>query len=128
MFLAFHVLTVMLVAIAMALSLAHALELPGKMRLDQKAYYEVQRIYYPGFTIGGTSESIGSILTLVLLWLTPYGSVAFWLTLVALFGLVGMQAIYWLITHPVNKVWTQGQAMNTAGSSFFSFGSKSAPA
>jgi hypothetical protein len=34
-----QVLTVLLVAVAMALALAHALELPGKMRLSKDAYY-----------------------------------------------------------------------------------------
>jgi hypothetical protein len=48
-----QVLTVILVAVAMALSLAHALELPGKMRLTKEVYYAMQPVYYPGFTIGG---------------------------------------------------------------------------
>lgn len=53
MFGVLQVLAVILVAVAMALSLAHALELPGKMRLDSETYYAMQPIYYPGFTIGG---------------------------------------------------------------------------
>jgi len=47
------VVTVFLVAVAMALALSHALELPGKMRLDKQTYLAMQPIYYPGFTIGG---------------------------------------------------------------------------
>jgi hypothetical protein len=43
----------MLAAVTMALSLAHALELPGKLRLGKEQYLAVQPIYYPGFTIGG---------------------------------------------------------------------------
>lgn len=39
-----HVGTLILVAIAMALSLAHALELPGKMRLSKENYLAVQQI------------------------------------------------------------------------------------
>ena len=38
MFQLLHILTVILVAIAMALSLAHVLELPGKLRLDRDTY------------------------------------------------------------------------------------------
>ena len=38
----------MLVALAAALSIAHALERPGKMRLDEATYRAVQKIYYPG--------------------------------------------------------------------------------
>jgi hypothetical protein len=45
-----QVVTVLLVAVAMALTLAHALELPGKMRLTKDVYYAMQHIYYPGFT------------------------------------------------------------------------------
>src|SRR5919108_2972453 len=92
-----RVLTVIFVAIAMALALAHALELPGKMRLEQEAYYAMQPIYYPGFTIGGgLGEFGGMISTIGLLLLTPWPSADFWLTLLALLGLIGMQAIYWL--------------------------------
>jgi hypothetical protein len=104
MFSVLQVLTVVLVAVAMALALAHALELPGKMRLDKETYYAMQSIYYPGFTIGGgIGEAGGTISTIVLLFLTPSGSADFWLTLVTLLGLIGMQAVYWLFTHPVNK-------------------------
>jgi len=37
-----QILNLMLVALALSLSLAHALELPGKMRLDRDAYLQVQ--------------------------------------------------------------------------------------
>jgi hypothetical protein len=43
-----QVLAVLLVAVAMSLALAHALELPGKMRLSKEAYYAMQPIYDPG--------------------------------------------------------------------------------
>jgi hypothetical protein len=82
--------TVFLVTIAMALALAHALELPGKLRLDKNSYYAVQSIYYPGFTIGGIGEAAGTIAAIILLLLTPRPSVDFWLTVVAVIGLIGM--------------------------------------
>jgi hypothetical protein len=44
MFQLLHIFTVILVAIAMALSLAHVLELPGKLRLDRDTYLKVQTI------------------------------------------------------------------------------------
>jgi len=122
MFSVLQILTVMFVAIAMALSLAHALELPGKLRLEKEAYYAMQPIYYPGFTIGGISEPAGTILTIILLFLTPTGSADFWLTLVALLGLIGMQAVYWLFTHPVNRFWVEGEKLDRFSSGFFSFG------
>ncbi|MGH9897422.1 MAG: anthrone oxygenase family protein [Pyrinomonadaceae bacterium] len=114
-------MTVILVAVAMALALAHALELPGKMRLEKETYYAMQPIYYPGFTIGGISEPAGIILTIILLFLTPTRSTEFWLMIAALFGLIGMQAVYWLFTHPVNKFWLEGENLSGFGSGFFSF-------
>jgi hypothetical protein len=117
-----QVVTVLLVAVAMALTIAHALQLPGKMRLTKDVYYAMQPIYYPGFTIGRFAEPASLILTIILLFFTPLGSVDFWLTLVALLGLIGMRATYWLFTHPVNKFWLQGQKLSGLGSSFFSLG------
>jgi Domain of unknown function (DUF1772) len=125
MFSVLQILTTMLVAVAMALSLAHALELPGKMRLDKEAYYAMQPIYYPGFTIGGISEPASIILTIILLFFTPFGSADFWLTLLALLSLVGMQAVYWLFTHPVNKFWVEGKNLDRFSSGFFSFATSS---
>lgn len=47
MTIAFEVATVLIVAVAMAQSLAHVLEYPGKMRLSKEEYLAVQPIYYP---------------------------------------------------------------------------------
>lgn len=123
MFNVLQVLTTILIAVAMAMALAHALEFPGKRRLTKEAYFAVQPIYYPGFTLGGAvGEFGGFIVTLILLFLTPWGSTAFWLTLVALGGLTGMQAIYWLWTHPVNQFWLEGENLSGLSAGFFSFG------
>jgi hypothetical protein len=68
-----EILAVMLAAVTMALALAHALELPGKLRLTNEQYLTVQTIYYPGFTLAGIAE-LGSILaTVALLILTGKG-------------------------------------------------------
>src|SRR5918998_4719161 len=83
MFLIIQVVTVFLVAVAMSLSLAHALELPGKMRLDRDTYVAVQAIYYPGFTYGGLGEGLGMVATLVLLFIIPVSRAAWWWTLTA---------------------------------------------
>jgi hypothetical protein len=122
MLLALEVLTVTLVAVAMALALAHALELPGKMRLSKDQYLAVQPIYYPGFTIGGGAEPLGLLLTLVLLFLTPAGSTAFWLTAGAAASLAAMHAVYWLFTHPVNNFWLKDFKLKGFGGGFFGFG------
>jgi hypothetical protein len=106
----------------MALSLAHALELPGKMRLDRDAYLSVQPIYYPGFTVGGgIGEAGGMIATLLLLLLTPRASAAFLWTLVAFISLVAMHLAYWAFTHPVNKFWLKDASLSGLGGGFFRF-------
>jgi Domain of unknown function (DUF1772) len=113
-------LTLILAAVAFAPALAHALEMPGKMRLPKDSYFAAQTIYYPGFTIAGAAEPLALIATAILLAMTPRGSGEFWLTAAAFTGFVAMQAVYWLFTHPVNKVWLQGESLGAAGSGFFS--------
>lgn len=118
-----RVVCVVLTAMAMGLSLAHALELPGKMRLDERTYRAVQRIYYPGFTIGGAIGEFGGLIaTLVLLLITPRSTPDFALTLAALACLVGMQTIYWTVTHPANREWMAGERLGRSGAEFFGGG------
>jgi hypothetical protein len=125
----FHVLqivSIILVSIGVTLTLAHALELPGKLRLDKDTYLAVQSIYYPGFTIAAGFGEFGAMLaTLLLSILTPFGSAAFWLTMSAFVSLVIMHALYWTITHPVNKFWLKDQQLQGAGAAFFAVGGKS---
>lgn len=123
MFNLLQILTAILIAIALSLALAHALELPGKLRLSKEDYFAVQPIYYPGFTIGGgIGEFGGLIAAIALLGVTPVERAEFWPTLVALLGLVGMQAVYWLVTHPVNQFWLAGENLNGFSAGFFAFG------
>ncbi len=119
MFFILQVLTVFLVAVAMSLALAHALELPGKMRLDKDTYLAVQGIYYPGFTYGGLGEGLGMVATLILLLTTPAKSAAWWWTLTAFILLLAMHAVYWVVTHPVNKFWLKDVRLEGAGGEFF---------
>jgi hypothetical protein len=114
-----EVLTVLLAALAVALALAHALELPGKMRLQRETYLAVQRIYYPGFTIGGVGEIAALVATLALAILAAGEGSRFWLTSGAFAGLLAMHATYWLVTHPVNNFWLEGFEMDKAGARFF---------
>jgi hypothetical protein len=113
-------IALILVGVALVPALAHVLELPGKKRLSEDAYFAVQTIYYPGFTVAGIAEPLSLIATITLLCFTPAGGVDFWLTLVAVVGLLGMQVVYWLITHPVNRYWIQGQRLGSLGAGFFS--------
>ena len=122
-----QVLTIVLVAIGMALSLAHALELPGKLRLTKDVYIAVQSIYYPGFTIGAVFGEFGAMVaTLVLLVSIPFASTAFWLTLAAFVALLVMHGLYWALTHPVNRFWLKDQQLAGAGAAFFAVGGKDA--
>jgi hypothetical protein len=115
-------LSILLVAVGMALSLAHALEYPGKRRLDRDTYLKVQAIYYPGFTVGGAGEPLAMIAVFALLLYTHYGTAAFWLTAAAFAALALAHAIYWAITHPANKVWLQNRQPSSAGTAFFATG------
>jgi hypothetical protein len=65
-------------------AIAHALELPGKMRLAQHDYLVVQRVYYPGFTDAGIAEPSAIVAAAILPFSTPVGEAAFALRLVAL--------------------------------------------
>jgi len=116
-----QVLNIMLVAVALAPLLAHALELPGKMRLDKATYLAVQPIYYPGFTFaGGIGEAGGMLALIVLLFVTPRGSAPFWWTLAALAMLVASHLTYWFVTHPVNNFWLKDTNLSGFGKTFFS--------
>lgn len=120
-----EILAVTLVGLSACMGLAHALELPGKLRLTEEEYRVVQPIYYPGFTIGGLiGEFGGTLVTAALVAITPKPSSALWLRTAALAALLAMQGIYWLMTHPVNKFWLAGQAVSGAGRGFFALGSQ----
>ena len=49
------------------------------------------------------SEPLSLIAVIVLLLYTPLDTAAFWLTIVALFGLLAMQVIYWTRTQPTTN-------------------------
>src|SRR5215467_4219475 len=96
-----EIISILLVALAMAPALAHLLEFPGKKRLTKDAYLIVQPIYYPGFTVaGGIGEVGGLIFVFVVLLLTPRDTPAFWLRLLALVAMLGMEIVFWLFTQP----------------------------
>jgi hypothetical protein len=122
MLVALKIAAVTLVAVAMALALAHALEWPGKRRLSKEEYLIVQPIYYPGFTFGGASEPLAILVVIVLLTVTPAGTTVFWLTAAALAALIAMHAAYWLLTHPVNNFWLRDFKLKGVSARFFSLG------
>ncbi len=113
------VVAVLATAIVFALSLAHALEYPGKMRLEKEPYLAVQTIYYPGFTIGGAAEPLAILLVLALLLLSPWEVTGSALLIVALCGLIAVQGVFWAMTQPVNRIWVKFMPLDGAGKRFF---------
>lgn len=127
MFLVLQVVTVFLVSIAWAQSLAHALELPGKLRLDKSAYIATQSIYYPGFTVAGVfGDVLGTFATAGLLIATPFDGFAFVWILIALIVLTLMNVVYWIVTHPVNEFWLKDHELGRLGGGFFAVGRRKA--
>jgi hypothetical protein len=120
-----EIVSILLVALAMVPALAHLLEFPGKGRLTKDAYLTVQPIYYPGFTIaGGIGEVGGFISVFAILLLTPQGTPALWLRLVALVAMFSMQLVFWMFTQPVNRFWLQSTPLGSFGNAFFNVGSE----
>jgi hypothetical protein len=119
MLLALQIGAVFLVAIAMSMAMAHALEYPGKLRLDEQTYRAVQTIYYPGFTIGGAGEPLAIVATLILALVTRENAVAFRWALSAFVALAAMHAIFWTVTQPTNRHWLRDQQLSAAGKRFF---------
>jgi hypothetical protein len=112
------------VAVAMAMALAYALECPGRMRLDRSIYAAVQPIYYPAHAISGwIGESLGVLLTFVLLLLTPAGSEKFNWIAAAFSSLLAMQFIYWVFAWPVKDFWTGSHKFGPAARRFFGLSS-----
>jgi len=116
-----EVLTVTLVAVVMGLSLAHALEFPGKMRLGKQEYLTTQAIYYPGFTIGGgIGEVLGIIATLLLVIFTPHDNPAFPWTVIGFIAVTVTHLIFWVVTQPVNRYWVSQLKLPSVAQRFFS--------
>lgn len=117
-----EIVTVVLAGIALVPALAHALELPGKMRLGRDDYLAVQPIYYPGFTFAGFAEPLAVVAALALA-VTTFATVESWLAGAALLALLFMQAIFWFMTQPANKFWLRETQLSGAGKRFFGTGS-----
>jgi hypothetical protein len=120
----FQILILMIVAAAWAFALAHMAEMPGKLRLDRSTYFAVQRIYYPGFTIGGACEPISIIALGIMTWSIGSADPAFTPFVVALAATVAAHGIYWTVTHPINKHWMADGELTGAASAFFKAGNE----
>ncbi|WP_223115398.1 DUF1772 domain-containing protein [Luteimonas suaedae] len=117
-----QLLCLVLVACAMAFALAHAAELPGKLRLDKTAYLATQPIYHPGFTIGGASEPLAILALAVLTWMVRTDGADRLLVIASLVLVLGMQIVYWLAVHPINKFWLADRSLPPVSAGFFGLG------
>jgi len=66
-----EILALVLAAVTLTFPLAHAVELPGKLRMNKETYVAVQPIYYPGFTLGAFSEPAAMVALVFLLVVMP---------------------------------------------------------
>jgi hypothetical protein len=113
------IVTLTTVAVALAMPLAHLLEWPGKLRLSREQYTAMQRVYYPGFTYAGIVEPLNILLAFALVIYAPTAAPPFWLSMAALILVAAMHAAYWLLTHPINKLWLADAKLGGAGAKFF---------
>lgn len=101
-----QVVSVLLVSVAMALAIAHALDVSGKLRLDREQYDAAQSTYQPRFTVAGLVGEVGGAgATLLLILATPTESASLRWTFVALLSLAVMHGAYWTLAHPANQFW-----------------------
>ena len=119
MYLSLMALSLVPVTLTVVTTLAHALELPGKMRLSREQYLAVQRIYYPGFTYAGAAEPLSILALAILLAVTPRATTAFWLVALALSAAVLTHLMYWVLVAPVNRVWLRGETLAAPARRFF---------
>jgi len=115
-------LSISLTAVAMGLALAHALEFPGKLRLNREEYFTVQAIYYPGFTLGGAAEPLAIVALAALLLEVPLGTNGRRLIGLALIAAVATQVLFWTVVQPVNRHWLKSISLGAAGERFFNAG------
>jgi hypothetical protein len=119
---ALELMSLFLVVATVIPSVAHALELPGKLRLTREQYLAVQPIYYPGFTLIGAAEPLSILILAGLAVATPRGTISFWLIVGALSAAVLTHLLYWTVTAPVNKVWLNRETLSGGAQRFFRAG------
>jgi hypothetical protein len=106
MFVVLQIVSALLVSVAMALAVAHALDVSGKLRFDREHFDAPQSTYQPRFTVAGLVGEVGGAgATLLLILATPTESASLGWTVAALLSLAAMHATYWLLAHPANQFW-----------------------
>ncbi|MEK1886350.1 MAG: DUF1772 domain-containing protein [Phyllobacterium sp.] len=118
MLIAVQIGNLLLCAIVVSTTLAHALEYPGKMRLDKTSYLATQTVYYPGFTMAGIAEPMAILGFALQTFLVDDHKGVFWLSLAALCCLAIVHAIFWMVTQPVNNFWLKTEQLEGLGKPF----------
>jgi hypothetical protein len=115
---ALEIIALMVVALVVTTSLAHALEMPGKLRLPKETYLGMQMIYYPGFTFAGAAEPLAIVVALVLAFVSGGDP----LVIIATIALALVVAVYWIVVHPMNRFWLRQTQLVAGGETFFGLG------
>ena len=102
---------IVLAALAVAMPLAHVLEMPNKFALDGTLWLEVQQHLYRGWGpfLGGPVEVLALLAAVVFVTVNRETQTRRWMT-VAAFAYAGMIAAFFLFNWPVNDSvmqWTQ---------------------
>jgi hypothetical protein len=113
-----EVIALIVVALVVTTTVAHALEMPGKMRLPKETYLGMQMIYYPGFTFAGAAEPLAIVVALVLAFVSGGDP----LVIVAALALALLHAVYWIVVHPMNRYWLRDTQLSGSSDTFFSLG------
>ena len=103
-----HFVCLFSTALALAPATAHVMELPNKISLP-KAEYQVAQQLYRGWALVGVIVVIALVSNLTLALSLPTQQEPFVAALIACLCIVGTQAIFWLVTFPINrrtKNWT----------------------
>ena len=91
---------VLTTALAMAPAMAHALELPNKIRMNREDYLNAQRLYR-GWQFVGIAVIAALIATVLLLRASSSGK--FFSSLLAVLSVLATQLVFWVFTFPVNR-------------------------
>ncbi len=119
MMLVLHLASTLALVVVTATTLAHALEMPGKLRLRRDTYLAVQRIYYPGSTVVGATEPPSVLALAGSALATPTDGPAANLRWAAATLAALAHAVYWLVVHPTNRQWLRDDDRVDAASSRF---------
>jgi hypothetical protein len=92
-------LSLLFVALALAPSMAHLLELPNKIHLSRDEYLTVQQIYR-GWALLGIVVVVALLSTLTFTIMARHEPKVFALALIAFLCLVGAQVVFWTWTYP----------------------------